>query len=151
MDTIEQLRCATGALCDMVDRLWHQQLQLRTPSGHTVADELDQLMVLGATYTYQLRGDTAPEISPPAVYGWVPAAELREVMDDLVAAATSSGALENTVTTADGPMTGAEFVRLIVVGALLHGHELAASTGATFRPAPELTAAFDPFAAPVAA
>jgi hypothetical protein len=144
---IDHLAAVLPALSDLVDTMWHQQLDAPTASGTTVREELDRLMVLGATYTYWFRGEQPPELTAPVTYGWVPAAEFREVMDDLFAAVSAPGALDRTLTTAAGTVTASDFARAIAAGAVLHGRELAAAIGAHFDADPAALAALDPFAA----
>lgn len=146
MDTNDQLSGVLPPLCDVVDHLWHQQLAQPMPGGGTVHEALDRMMVLGATYTYLLRGEEVPELTPPTVYGWVPAAEFREVMEDLLDAAARPGSAERTIRTEAGDVSGDELIRRVAVGALLCGLELALATGRSFSPAVASRAAIDPFA-----
>ena len=93
MGPIEQLSYILPTCSSVVDRIQVMQMDDPTPCDKfTVHDILDHMMVLGGTFTYWFRGDDAPELKPPGVYGWVPAKEFREVMDDLLAAVTSPGA-----------------------------------------------------------
>ena len=149
--TIEHLASALPALSDLVDRLWHQQLTLPTSSGESIGGELERLMVLGATYTYWFRGEDAPGLTAPVTYGWVPAAEFREVMDDLLAAVSAPGALDGKLQTPAGPIAADEFARLLATGAVVHGRQLAAAMGRRFDADPAALTVLDPFAAAYAA
>jgi uncharacterized protein (TIGR03086 family) len=132
MGPIEQLSYILPTCSSLVDRIAPMQMNDRTPCEHfTVHDVLDHMMVLGATFTSMFRGEEAPPVTPPAVYGWVPAAEFREVMDDLLDAVASPGALERTIQSPLGAMPGETFARLVAFDGLVHGWDLATSTGQT--------------------
>lgn len=146
MDTTEQLAAALSRVSALVDHLWHGQLELPVAGGGTVHQTLDRMMVMGAAHTYWLRGDEAPRIEPPAVYGWVPAAEFREVMDDLVVAARDRAADDRELRTPIGRMTGTALISMILVGAVLNGQCLAAATGQPFEVPADVLATVDPFA-----
>ena len=108
MHPIEQLTYILPTVSSVVDRIQVMQMNDPTPCDNfTVHGILDHMMVLGATFTYWFRGEEAPELSPPGVYGWVPASEFREVMDDLLAAVKSPGAMERTIDSPVGAMPGA--------------------------------------------
>lgn len=147
MDPIEQLSYILPTLNATVDRIQTMQMNDPTPcSDFTVHGVLDHMMVLGGTFTYSFRGEEAPELKPPAVYGWVPAAEFREVMDDLLDAVKSPGAMERPITTPMGEMPGETFARFVAFDGLMHGWDLASSTGQRFEVPPAVTCAVDEFA-----
>ncbi len=85
-------------------------------------------------------------IEPPGVYGRVPAAEFREVMDDLLEAVTSPGASERTIESPVGTMSGEDFARFVALDGMLHGWDLAVSTGQHFELPPAVVADVDEFA-----
>lgn len=147
MDEVQQLGAVLPSLSSQVDRMWHGQLEAPMPYGGSVHQALDRLMVMGATYTHWLRGEAAPTFTPPFVYGWVPAAEFREIMDDLLDAASEPGAQQRMLDTPMGTMNGAELTRVIVVGAVLAGRDLAVATGRTFDVDAQVMRTLDPFAA----
>lgn len=131
MEPTEQLSRIIPALNETVGRIRPDQLDNPTPcKAFDVHDVLDHMMVLGATFTYQYRGETPPEISPPPVYGRVPVAEFREVMNDLLDAVTAPGALERTIRSPLGELPGDAFARFLALDGLVHGWDLAVSTGA---------------------
>jgi uncharacterized protein (TIGR03086 family) len=80
------------------------------------------------------------------VYGWVPATEFREVMTDLLDAVKSPGAMERVVSTPMGEMPGDAFARFVAFDGLVHGWDLASSTGQTFDIPTDVVAAVDGFA-----
>lgn len=146
MNAVEQLSAVLPELSSLVDRLWHGQLEQPMPTGGTVHQTIDRMMVKGSMYASRFRGDAAPEITPPFVYGWVPAAEFREVMDDLIEAASQPSAQDRMVSTPLGSTSGGELARLIVIGALLSGRDLSCATGHSFDVPAEVLATLNPFA-----
>ena len=130
MGPIEQLSYILPTCSALVDRIQVMQMNNPTPCEEfTVHDVLDHMMVLGGTFTYMFRGEEAPELSAPGVYGWVPSKEFREVMDDLLDAVKSPGALERTIESPVGPMDGDSFARLVAFDGLVHSWDLAVATG----------------------
>lgn len=147
MEPTEQLSYILPTVSSVVDRIQVMQMNDPTPCDKfTVHDILDHMMVLGGTFTYWFRGDDAPELKPPGVYGWVPAKEFREVMDDLLAAVKSPGALERTIESPMGAMSGESFARLVALDGLLHGWDLATATGQRFAVPPAVIDAVAAFA-----
>jgi uncharacterized protein (TIGR03086 family) len=147
MEPTEQLSYLLPTLSATVDRIQTMQMNDPTPcSEFTVHDVLNHMIVLGGSFTYWFRGDDAPELKAPGVYGWVPAAEFREVMDDLLDAVKSPGAMERTITTPMGEMPGETFARLVAFDGLIHGWDLASSTGQQFQVPPTVICAVDEFA-----
>lgn len=147
MEPIEQLSYILPTLNATVDRIQTMQMNDPTPcSEFTVHDVLDHMIVLGGSFAYWFRGDEAPELKAPAVYGWVPAAEFREVMDDLLDAVKSPGAMERLITTPMGEMPGETFARLVAFDGLIHGWDLAKSTGQGFEVPAAVICAVDDFA-----
>lgn len=130
MGPIEQLSDILPTCSSVVDRIQVMQMNDPTPcEKFSVHDILDHMMVLGGTFTYMFRGEKAPELNPPGVYGWVPSKEFREVMDDLLEAVKSPGALERTIVSPLGPMDGDTFARLVAFDGLVHCWDLATATG----------------------
>jgi uncharacterized protein (TIGR03086 family) len=67
-------------------------------------------------------------------------------MTALLDAVQSPGALERTIETPFGPMPGAIFARLVAFDGLVHGWDLATSTGQAWDPPAEVVAEVDAFA-----
>ena len=137
MEPIEQLDHILPTLTATVTRIQTMQMNDPTPcSEFTVHDVLDHMMVLGGSFSYWFRGDDAAGTEPPAVYGWVPITEFREVMDDLLDAVKSPDAMDRVMSTPMGEMPGATFARLVAFDGLVHGWDLAHRPGSssTFRP-----------------
>jgi len=134
MEPTDQLSYIIPTISSVVDRIQVMQMDDPTPcENFTVHDVLDHMMVLGGTFTYWFRGEEAPELTAPGVYGWVPSQEFREVMDDLLAAIKSPGALDRTIESPVGTMSGESFARLVALDGLLHGWDLATATGQRFE------------------
>lgn len=146
MEPTEQLSYILPTLSDTVDLITVDQLDDPTPcSRFTVHDVLDHMIVLGGTFSYLFRGEDPPELTAPPVYGWVPSAELREVMDDLLAAVRSPGAMERTIAAPVGEMPGSTFARFVAFDGLVHGWDLATATGQRFEPPVAVIAEVDDF------
>ena len=112
MHPTEQLSSILPAVSALVDRIQVLQMNDPTPCDNfTVHGVLDHMMVLGGTFSYWFRGEDAPQLDPPGVYGWVPAGEFREVMGDLLDAVKSPGAMERTIDSPVGAMSGDQFAR----------------------------------------
>jgi uncharacterized protein (TIGR03086 family) len=147
MTPIEQLSQIVPALTDLVDRIWHGQLDLPTPCAKfTVHDVLDHMLVGGGTFAPLFRGETPPEVKAPVVYGWVPAAEFAATMKELLAAVQSPGALDRVIPSPFGQIDGETFARLVAFDGLIHGWDLARATGQKWAPSVEVVAAVDAFA-----
>jgi uncharacterized protein (TIGR03086 family) len=147
MEPIEQLARILPTVSDLVDRIRPTQLDDPTPcTEFTVRDVLDHMLVLGGTFAYWFRGEEAPEVGAPAPDGQVPAAEFRRTMDDLLDAVTSPGAMARTVLSPFGEMPGETFARLVAFDGLVHGWDLASSTGQQYQPSADVVAAVDQFA-----
>jgi len=147
MEPTEQLGYILPTLSTTVDRIDFEQLNDPTPcSNFSVHDVLDHMIVLGGSFTYWFCGEDAPELKAPCVSSRVPAAEFREVMEDLLAAVKSPGAMERTISAPMGEMPGSVFARLVAFDGLVHGWDLASSTGLKFELPPTVIDSVDGFA-----
>lgn len=146
MEPTEQLARVVSQLVATVDNIQPAQLAQPTPCAEfTVHDVLDHMMVLGGALTYGFRGEAAPDLMPPPVYGRVPADEFREVMTDLLTAAQAPGAAERMVVTPFGEMPGAALTRMVAFDGIVHTWDLATSTGQEVSFADDLVEAIDGF------
>ena len=147
MEPTEQLSQIVPALKATVDRIDAMQMNDPTPcSAFTVREVLNHMIVLGGSFSYWFRGDAAPELQPPAADGRVPAAEFAKVMDDLLGAVQSTGAMDRMLSTPMGEMPGDTFARLVAFDGLIHCWDLATSTGQTIELPADVIAAVDAFA-----
>ena len=130
MGPIEQLSYILPTCSSVVDRIQATQMDEPTPcEKFTVRQILEHMMVPAATFTYLFQGQEAPEITLPEFDSRVPSAEFREVMDDLLDAVMSTGALERTIESPFGTMDGDTFARLVAFDGLVHSWDLAIATG----------------------
>ena len=147
MEPTDQLSYILPTLSATVDRIQTMQMNDPTPcTRFTVHDVLNHVIVLGGSFAYLFRGEEAPELKPPAVYGRVPAVEFRKVMDDLLDAAKSPGAMERTISAPVGEMPGSTFARFVAFDGLIHGWDLATATGLSYELPPAVIASVDEFA-----
>jgi uncharacterized protein (TIGR03086 family) len=147
MEPTRQLEAIVPALEATVDRIQGMQMNDPTPcSEFTVHDVLNHMIVLGGTFSYMFRGEEPPHLTPPPVYGWVPKQEFCEVMDDLLDAVRSPGAMERPIASPVGEVPGDTFARFVAVDGLLHGWDLATATGTTFEIPDDVVAEVERFA-----
>ena len=147
MTPIEQLETIVPSLAGVVDRIWYGQLDDPTPcAAFTVHDVIDHMIVGGGTFAPLFRGETPQGVTAPAVYGWVPAAEFRTAMTELVAAAKSPGAMDRVIVSPFGEVSGDTFARFVAFDGLVHGWDLACATGQPWAPSDELVEAVEAFA-----
>jgi uncharacterized protein (TIGR03086 family) len=133
MQPIDQLSYIVPTLTALVDRIEPVQLNDSTPCAKfTVHDVIDHMVVGASTFAYSFRGEQAPELKAPPVYGRVPAAELRLAMDGLLEAVKSPGATERTISAPFGDVPGEVFARFVAFDGLIHCWDLATATGLTF-------------------
>jgi uncharacterized protein (TIGR03086 family) len=147
MGPVEQFAETVPLLTDVVRRVQGMQLDDPTPCAEfTVHGVIDHMIVLGGTFTYLFRGEQPPELAAPVTYGWVPVREFTEVMEDLLDAMASPGALDRIIEAPGGTMPGEVFARFVAFDGLVHGWDLATATGQTWEPPDEVVAAVDGFA-----
>ena len=147
MEPIEQLAHIIPTLTALVDRIDATQLNDPTPcENFTVHDVLDHMIVLGGTFAYMFRGEEAPEIKAPPVYGRVPAVEFSSAMNDLFAATQSPGAMDRIIAAPIGEMPGSSFARFVAFDGTVHGWDLATATALTYELPAEVVTAVDGFA-----
>jgi uncharacterized protein (TIGR03086 family) len=134
MQPIDQLSYILPTLSAVVDEIESGQLDSPTPcAAFTVSDILDHMIGLGGAFGYWFRGLEVPEAGEAVSDGSVPAAEFRAVMDALLDAVKSEGALERIITAPVGEMPGEAFARLVAFDGLVHGWDLATATGQKFE------------------
>ena len=146
MQPTDQLEQIVPTLNALVGRIDAAQLNDPTPcSRFTVHDVLDHMIVLGGTFAYWFRGEDAPAIMAPPVYGRVPAAEFTQAMNDLLAATRSPGAMDRVIAAPVGEMPGSEFARFVAFDGTLHGWDLATATGLSYELPADVVDAVDEF------
>lgn len=147
MEPTEQLEAILPAVSDLVDRLDPTALHNETPCEQfELRDVIDHMIVLGGAFSYLFRGEEPPEQAAPVTDGEVPAPEFRKVMDDLLDAVRSEGALERPIVAPVGEMPGETFARLVAFDGLVHGFDIARSASLSYDPPADVVAAVDAFA-----
>jgi uncharacterized protein (TIGR03086 family) len=147
MEPVEQLSVILPAVSDLVDGIDPADLHAPTPCARfDLRDVLDHMIVLGGAFSYLFRGEEPPGGGAPDDDGRVPAAEFRKVMDDLLDAVRSEGAMGRTITAPVGTMPGESFARLVAFDGLVHGWDIARATGLPYALPDDVVAAVDAFA-----
>lgn len=138
MEPTEQLAVILPTIIDIVDRIEADQLGDPTPCANfDVQGVLDHMIGLGSTFVPAFLGVTAVEgadagdaSSTPR--GQVPAAEFREVMTRLLASVHAPGAMDRMIDAPFGTVPGSVFARFVAFDGLIHGWDLAVSTGQAY-------------------
>lgn len=147
MEPTEQLEHIVPTLNALVGRIEAAQLNDPTPCDNfTVHDVLDHMIVLGGTFAYWFRGEEAPAIMAPPVYGRVPAAEFTTAMNDLLEATRSPGAMDRIISAPIGEMPGCAFARFVAFDGTVHGWDLATAAGLSYELPADVVDAVDGFA-----
>jgi uncharacterized protein (TIGR03086 family) len=146
MEGNEQLAVIIPKLRTVAAHIDDGQLADPTPcSDFTVAGVLAHMTGLASAFAPMFRGEapTEPEPSSSDV-GEVGQFDLAMVA--LLDAVQSPGALDRTMQTPGGPMPGAVFARLVAFDGVVHGWDLASSTGQDWQLPDTLVAEVDGFA-----
>ena len=147
MEPTEQLAAILPAITDLVDRVQPEDLDNPTPCDKfELLDVLDHMITLGGAFGYMFRGEDPPEGGPPERTGPVPAAEFRKVMDDLLDAVRTDGAMERTISAPVGEMPGETFARLVAFDGLVHGWDIARAAGLPYDLPHDVVGAVETFA-----
>jgi uncharacterized protein (TIGR03086 family) len=146
MEPTEQLARIVPIVSALVDRIDAAQLNDPTPcADFTVHDVLDHMIVGASTFAHAFRGEAAPGIMAPPVYGRVPAAEFSAAMRDLLAATRSPGAMDRVLNAPMGEMRGSTFARLVAFDGTIHGWDLATACGLSYELPADAVDAVDGF------
>ena len=147
MEPTQQLSEILPRLTKLVGEIDPDQLESATPcDDFTVRDVLNHMIVLGGSFAYWFRGEEAPELTPPDTNGFVPSAAFQSVMDDLLTAVQLEGAMERVISAPVGEMDGETFARLVAFDGVVHGWDLARSTGVPFEVPSAVLGEVDSFA-----
>lgn len=147
MNATEQLSHVLPGLTRSVRSVQPMQMNDPTPCSElSVHGVIDHMIVGGTTLAHLFRGQMPPEVTPPAVYGWVPVKEFEAAMDDLLEAVAEPGALERTIPSPIGEVSGDELARFVAFDGLIHGWDLAVATGRPYDPPADVVDAVDRFA-----
>lgn len=148
MEGNEQLEVIIPMLKQVGASIRSEQLEGPTPcTSFNVADVLGHMTTLASAYAPAFRGDPPPTDEGPLAPGDDDLPERFQVaMTALLDAVQSPGALERTIETPFGPMPGAIFARLVAFDGLVHGWDLATSTGQAWDPPAAVVGEVDGFA-----
>lgn len=147
MEPTKQLEEILPRLVAIVDEIEPSQLGNPTPCrDFSVRGVLDHMIGLGGAFSYLFRGEEPPASEAPDRRDGVPAAEFAGVMESLLQAVHAPGAMERTISAPVGEMPGEAFARLVAFDGLIHGWDLATSTGQHYDPPSEVVEAVDRFA-----
>ena len=147
VEPIEQLACILPTIASVMDQIEPSQLDAPTPcEKFDVHGVLNHFIVLGGTFPALFRGEEPPVTVPLEKDGHVPAAECRKILDELLDAVRSPGAMERTIPTPVGDMPGAAFASFVAFDVAVHGWDLERSTGLRFELPSTVVEAVDQFA-----
>lgn len=142
----EQLAIIIPKLREIGARIQPSQLDAPTPcKDFTVAGVLGHMTGLASGFAPMFRGQEPPNDTPEPD-DTTEVARFDSAMEDLLDAVQSPGALDRTIQTPGGEMSGAVFARLVAFDGLVHGWDLATSTGQPWDLDDELVADVDGFA-----
>jgi uncharacterized protein (TIGR03086 family) len=147
MEGNEQLAVVIPMLKQVGAGIRTEQLEGPTPcSSFNVADVLGHMAGLASAYAPAFRGDPPPDPGTVTPEDDDLLARFQGAMSALLDAVQSPGALDRTIDTPFGAMPGAVFARLVAFDGLVHGWDLATSTGQAWDPPAEVVAEVDGFA-----
>lgn len=138
MEPTEQLAVILPVIIDIVDRIEADQLGDPTPCANfDVQGVLDHMIGLGSTFVPAFLGETGADgaggsDAPSTPPGQVSAAAFRAVMTSLLASVNSPGAMDRMIDAPFGTVPGSVFARFVAFDGLIHGWDLAVSTGQAY-------------------
>jgi uncharacterized protein (TIGR03086 family) len=142
MQPLEQLGQLGPLLAGVIGNISAEQLDRPTPCADFTVRGVLEHMIGGATqFAAAFQG--VPPTDPPT--GDL-LSVLGPALSHLAAAMSMPGALDRTLATPFGDMTGDVFARYVVLDGLVHGWDLATATGQPYQPPTQLVAAADDFA-----
>ena len=147
MGPIEQFQELGPLLGQVAGGLSPADLDAPTPcSEFAVRDVLGHMLGGATQFAAAFRGTTPAEV-PEGV------ADMPDIIEragaalgDLIAAIGEPGALDQTVAGPFGDMPAEAFARFVVLDGLVHGWDIASSTGQTYMPSDQLVAEVEAFA-----
>lgn len=146
MEPDEQLATIIPMLEAVAANIEAGQLHDTTPcSDFSVEGVLDHMTALAIGFAPMFRGED-PGTAPSAPARATTTDAFVVALDQLLAAVTSPGALDRTIATPGGEMPGRVFGRLVALDGIVHGWDLATSTGQQWAPPEHLVAEIDAFA-----
>ncbi len=142
----EQLAVIIPKLREVGAGILPSQLDEPTPcKDFTVAGVLGHMTGLASAFAPMFRGED-PAADETAPDGTSEMDRFDAAMAALLGAVQSPGALDRTIRTPGGAMPGAVFARLVAFDGLVHGWDLATSTGQAWDIGDDLVGEIDGFA-----
>ncbi len=142
MDPLTQLGQIGPLLAGVVGNLTSDDLDRPTPcSEYTVRGVLEH-MIGGATVfaaAYRKEAPSEPDLGD-VLAGFGP------TLENLFAALTAPGALDQKIAAPFGEVDGETFARYIALDGIIHGWDLATATGQPYNPPDDLVAEVEAFA-----
>lgn len=145
MEPLDQLDQLAPVLGGVVANISPDQLDRPTPCANFTVHGVLEHMIGGATlFAAGFRGQA------PAADNGDPVPDVLDAfgpaLTDLAAAVHEPGALDRTLQTPFGEMSGTDFARYVVLDGLVHGWDLATATGQRYSPPAALVADVDDYA-----
>lgn len=143
MNGAQQLGAVIPLLRDVVAGIAPDQLDNTTPcKDFTVTGVLEHMIGAATAFAPAFRGTTDSALTGEGtvVEQWSAAAT------ELLAAVESPGALERTIASPFGEVSGDAFARYVVFDGLVHGWDLSTATGQGYAPPADLVAQVDAYA-----
>lgn len=141
----EQLATLLPMLTHIVGHIRPDQFDLPTPcSNFTVRDVVDHMIGGAETFAPAFRGTASTLQSTDA--GTHPSARFRAAMAELLDAVQSPGAMTRTVEAPFGTVSGEVFARFVAFDGLIHGWDMATSTGQAYDPPSDVVGQVTAFA-----
>ena len=126
----QQLAALLPALRDVVAGVGASDLTTATPcAGFDVSGVLEHMIAGASAFAPAFRGS-----EPGAPLEGDVHTRWHAAMTELAGALTSDGALERSLDTPFGPLTGAAFAQYVVFDGLVHGWDLSSALGLTYTP-----------------
>jgi uncharacterized protein (TIGR03086 family) len=142
MDVVDQLDQLTPVLAAVVGGIRDDQLGIPTPCANFTVGGVLNHMIGGATvFAAAFRGVEPEQPDTTDVL-----TSFGPTLTGLADAMHSPGALDRTIQAPFGEVPGADFARFVVLDGLVHGWDLAISTGQPYEPPDALVAAVEAFA-----
>lgn len=143
----EQLAIIIPALQEIAQSIRPEQLGAPTPcSQFSVDGVLSHMTALASAFAPMFRGQPPPDDqpAPAAVEGSLHSFD--RALQGLLEAVQSEGALDRTISTPGGAMPGHVFAHLVAFDGIVHGWDLASSTGQPWLLPDDLVEEIDAFA-----
>jgi uncharacterized protein (TIGR03086 family) len=141
MGPLDQLDELGGLLGGVAAGIRPDQLGAPTPcAGFRVRDVLGHLIGGAHQLAAGFRGEEPTPLAGDPAAGDEVVERAGAALGELMGAIRSPGALDRTIASPFGELSGEAFARYVVLDGLVHGWDLATATGQDYRPSDELVA-----------